>query len=75
MTKQKVETCRPNNTLNRIIKGVFDKTNFIERKCVGGNTLTLVFCVFRLRMCVCIRYVVIFVQSPWADWTVFVGAV
>ena len=24
MTKKKVETCRPNNTLNRIIKGVFD---------------------------------------------------
>ena len=24
MTKQKVETCRPNDTLNRIMKGVFD---------------------------------------------------
>ena len=24
MTKYKVETCRPNNTLNRIIKDVFD---------------------------------------------------
>ena len=24
MTKYKVETCRPNNTLNRIMKDVFD---------------------------------------------------